>query len=122
MTAPKRPAGLGKAGAALWKDLSGPFEFGADEVVILAAVCRQADDIASLEALLAEQGGTVIGSTGQPRLNPIYAELRQARLALGKLIEALHLPDDGEAVLTPAQKRARKAANVRWHGDPHGAA
>ncbi len=40
------------------------------------------DDITAVEELLDQDGPIVRGSTGQPRLNPALAELRQARLAL----------------------------------------
>ncbi|MCU1617254.1 MAG: hypothetical protein JWO98_4794 [Frankiales bacterium] len=43
-------------------------------------------------------------TTGQPRVHPAVGELRQHRLALGRLLSQLALPD--EALPTPLQARA----------------
>lgn len=60
-------------------------------------------------------GLVVEGSKGQRRLSPVAAELRLQRAALARLIGLLALPDDGEDVgLNPAQRKAQRAADVRW--------
>nr|MDQ3325837.1 hypothetical protein [Actinomycetota bacterium] len=63
------------------------------------------DDVHRLEQLLEADGLVATGSTGQPRLSQVVAELRQARLAASRLMDALALPldDDGTAA-TPASK------------------
>lgn len=110
------PKGLGAAGKALWAAYTGSFDFDAHELPALELACRQADQVAALEALIAEQGLTVPGSTGQPRLSPAVAEARQGRVALSKLLGELNLPGEGveSEVVSPAQRRARKAATKRW--------
>lgn len=115
MASPRMPAGLGVAGAALWRQLTADLEFSPAEIVTLGLACRQADDLAGLEALLAEQGLAGVGSKGQPKLSGVPAELRQQRFALNRLVAALAIPDVGEAVgQSPMQRRAAKAADTRW--------
>ncbi len=114
------PAGLGTAGAALWKRLTAPvdgdeLEFSVAELVTLELACRQADDIAHLEKVLAADGPTVVGSRGQVRLSPIPAELRLQRAALARLVAQLAIPDPDEEVgLAPSARRAQRAAEARW--------
>jgi len=69
----------------------------------------------SLRAAVDADGTTVAGSTGQPRVHPALGDLRQHRLALGRLLAQLSLPDDvDEHLLSPVQARGRKAAQSRW--------
>lgn len=118
---PKAPGRLAAPGRSLWRRITGDYELDARELVVLEAACRQADDIFRLEKLLDDQGMTVIGSQGQARLNPAFTELRQGRLALSKLLDALALPteDDEEGVvgLTASARRAQKAALARHERD-----
>lgn len=111
-TGAKPPAGLGRAGRALWRDIAAEFELDVRELAVLAAACRQADDVARLEALIEEQGAVVTGSAGQPKLSPAFAEVRQGRLALGRLLGDLALPNDTPT--TARSSRARRAAEARW--------
>lgn len=116
MTQRDMPEGLGEAGQALWGAYTGSFDLEPYELSLLDVAARQADTVAALEELIAEQGLMVPGSSGQPRLNAAVAEARQGRLALAKLLGELSLPVDGAevAVQSPAQKRAAKAATARW--------
>ena len=113
-TKPRVPAGVGTAGGALWRRLTGAYTFEVHELSMLEVACRQADDVAALENLIAEQGMTVAGSQGQPRLNAAVAEVRQGRLALGKLLGALALPDEADRALTAASRQAQRAGRARW--------
>jgi hypothetical protein len=105
------------AGAALVAQMNSALpaeaEWDERELAILDLARRQANDIAALEVVLDTQGSLVTGSTGQQRLNPAFAELRQQRLALGKLLEAIQLPDDATMGRVPNAKKARAAA-TRW--------
>jgi hypothetical protein len=111
---PRAPAGLGTAGKALWRRLVDAYEFGPGELAILAVAARQADDVAALEALIADEGLIVTGSQGQPRLSAAITEVRQGRLALGRLLGQLSLPDESDRPLTAASLQAKKAADARW--------
>jgi hypothetical protein len=87
------------------------------ELSLLVEVCRLLDECEALRQALADDGVTVPGSNGQPRVHPAVGELRQHRLALGRLLSQLALPDEDEATLpTPLQARGRAAAGKRWAG------
>src|SRR5687767_14590908 len=80
------------------------------EEAILDLAARQARDVAAAEADIAERGYLVPGSRGQQVVNPSVAEVRQGRLALGKLLGQLDLPESTR----DAVRGARHAAEARW--------
>src|SRR5829696_10093682 len=81
------------------------------EQAILDLAARQANDVAALEADVAERGVRVPGSrAGHTVLNPALGEARQGRLALGKLLGALELPESA----SDTSRRAQRAAEARW--------
>lgn len=89
------------------------FEWESHELAIVDQACAVADQIQALEKVLARDGLTVTGSTGQDRLHPAVTELRQHRALLGSLVGRLRVPDwskQGE------QKswRHQRAAESRW--------
>jgi phage terminase small subunit len=116
--APKPPSGLGESGRVLWRsviaDVPADWELDARDLAVLEAACRQADDVAALEAAVARDGVVGVGAAGQPRLNAAVAETRQARLALARLVGQIDLPDERGQPQTAASIRARRAANTRW--------
>lgn len=116
--APKPPTGLREPGRALWRTLNAALpddvEYDERERAILSLAARQADDAAALEEAVARDGATVAGSRGQPRLHPAVAELRQARIAISRLLGDLEIPDAADRPTTMPARRARKAADVRW--------
>ena len=112
------PKGLDATGRALWRSVTAGlpdgWELDERELAVLALAARQADDVAALERALKRDGVTVKGSTGQPRVNPLVSELRQARLAVGRLLGQLSLPDEQAQPRTEAGRRGQKAAQARW--------
>ena len=109
------PEGLGEAGSALWVDTVAVYELTAQERRLLAQACVTLDVIGVLDARVVSDGAVVEGSKGQPVLHPAIGEARQQRLALGRLLAQLALPDpDGGLVRTPEQVRASVAAQARW--------
>ena len=116
-TKPKPPNGLATRGRKFWRDVVDEFDLTDAERHLLHEACRSLDRIDALEALVATEGQTVTGSTGQTVLHPAIAEARQQRLVLGRLVKQLDLPDEDE--YTPAKPsintdRARYAAQQRW--------
>jgi hypothetical protein len=97
---------------SLQAELGENMEFDPREIALLQLAKSQADDITTLEALLREQGASVIGSTGNPRLSPIFSELRQSRLTLSRILGQIKMPDEGLGVSKNAIKS--RAAQVRW--------
>lgn len=114
----RTPSGLGASGKALWRSvvagLPNGWELDDRERAVLELACRQRDDVAALERSLSRSGRMVKGSRGQDRLHPAVAELRQARLAIGRLLGQLELPNVEEEKKTAASQRASKAAQTRW--------
>jgi hypothetical protein len=114
------PAGLGAPGKALWKsilsDLSDGWELDAREVHLLGRACRCADEIQRLEVIVDRDGLIVLGSKKQPVAHPGLQECRQLRLVQLRLLAALELEDPAvaRAALSPASRRAAKAAGARW--------
>src|SRR4051794_27718660 len=114
----KPPRGLGASGRALWRtviaDVPGDWQLDARDLAVLEAACRQADDVAELEAAVSRDGVMLEGAAGQRRLNGAVTELRQGRLALGRLLGQVDLPDEERRPVTEASRRAQRAANTRW--------
>lgn len=101
------------AGSELRARLDGGLQEGTEwtevELEILALAEATADHIAALEVLLAEQGATITGSTGQVRLSPIFAELRQQRASQAGILSKVSAMVD-----QPKSLKAQKAADTRW--------
>jgi hypothetical protein len=115
MKVERAPSGLKATGGALWRAVVGEFELRADERAVLAAACRVADDLDRLQAMLAAGPIEVDGSKGQTVLNPIFAEVRQQRLTLARLLSQLGLGDANAVASGLARSAAgRKLAMTRW--------
>jgi phage terminase small subunit len=123
------PQGLGPRGRALWNrvqrelreappaDPENPerWELDQREIAHLTLACRQADDVARLEAVVKKDGTMVASSAGQRVLHPAIAEARQGRLAISRLLGLLELPDAAQGPARSAStRRAQKAAGARW--------
>jgi hypothetical protein len=112
---PPAPKGLESRGRKFWRDVHATWEFNRDELELVVEVCRLLDTCDRLQAALDDDGVTVRGSTGQTRVHPAVGELRGARLALGRLLAQLGLPDpDEQKMPSPSQERAQRAARARW--------
>lgn len=117
---PRVPPGFGKPGKALWlkimDDLDEGWKFDNRELHILAEACRTADDLGALDRAIAKDGRTVTGSRNQVVVHPGIAEVRQLRALQLRLLSSLEIRDPSEAgkSSTPAQSRARHAAETRW--------
>ena len=112
------PDGLGERGRSLWESIAfglpADWEFTEREVEILGLACRQADDLALLEAEIDKLGVTTMGSQGQVVIAPMIPEARQARLAISRLLGSIELPDDEDEPRSAAALRAQRAARSRW--------
>ncbi len=112
---PAAPADLGARGSRFWRSTVAVFELSEVELELLKECARLLDECEALRKAVDRGGVTVVGSTGQPRVHPALGELRQHRLALGKLLAQLALPDVADETLgTPAHARAKKASQARW--------
>ena len=82
------------------------------ETALLHKLCRTADELDALTTAMAGQSPLVEGSQGQPRANPLLAEIRQHRKLAETLAVSLALPVDGETICTRRSSNARKAAHA----------
>src|SRR4051794_10458668 len=84
-------------------------EWDERERVLLSMAADQAADIDRLGADIAERGVRVPGRGGEV-LNQSFCEIRQARVALARILGQVDIPD----TVSPAQLHGRKAAEARW--------
>jgi hypothetical protein len=109
---PKRPTAprdLGDAGKRVWRHIWSELQDGLvldeRELLLLREACGVADDLERLDGMItsAEDERTVLR---------VLSERRQQRLAFGRLLAQIELA--GEPAKTPTQRRASRAATVRW--------
>jgi len=114
MTKPS-PPDLGVRGRKFWRSTVAVFVLSEVEMELLKECARLLDECEALRHAVDRDGVTVAGSTGQTRVHPALGELRQHRLALGRMLAQMALPDDvDEHLMSPVQARGRKAARTRW--------
>lgn len=118
---PTAPAGLGAPGKALWRSILTDYWMDGEghKLAILAQACQVADRIAELDAAMARQPLTVLGSARQLTIHPLISEVRFQQGVLASLLKARTLPDgedtDEAEAADAHSRRARRAANARWN-------
>jgi hypothetical protein len=99
----------------LWRSITAAYELDPAETAMLHELARNLDEIDALVAALAGQPVVVEGSQGQPRPNPILAELREHRKLSERLAAALALPVAGfESVGRRRSPQQHSAIDTRW--------
>jgi hypothetical protein len=93
-------------------------EIPPEDRALLDATCELMDRIAAMKAKVEEDGLTVFGSMQQPRAHPLLAEVRQAEVALARMLESLR-PED-EAPARGATEAGRALARARYDGQRTG--
>lgn len=121
------PKGLGAAGRRLWRKVTAEWELDPSDYELLIEACRTVSELDRLATALAKAEPFVTGSTGQVKVHPAYAEVRQHRATLAALLGKLGIDDvDGQADTSPGaawrSERARDAANARWEYERKGLA
>src|SRR4051812_41909920 len=114
MSERRAPAGLGKSGRALWRQINAEFGLAPHESAILVQCCRVLDRLDQIQAELSGATLTVEGSTGQPKAHPLLAEQRAQMRVLESLSRALSIPLPSEDVGRRRSPSAREAALQRW--------
>lgn len=111
------PNDLKARGKTLWHSVIGKYALDPAESALLHELCRTADELDALTAVMADQSPVVEGSQGQPRANPLLAEIRLHRKLAETLANSLALPVEGETIGQRRSQNARAAAHARWrHG------
>lgn len=107
------PADLKARGSAYWRKIADDYELTDSENELLLEACRTLDNLDALAAIVAADGVTTLGSTGQLVAHPALTEARQQRVVLHRLLAALDLPDEaipsGVHLRTVAGGRANAA-------------
>ena len=119
---PRPPAELADTGKRLWRSIVADADdqglvLNAVELAQLGAACKLSDRIAVLEAALAEeQQLRSTGSTGQPVLNPLLAEIRMHTQLMTQTLGRLKLdvPEEKSRMAGGNGNRFRAAAMARW--------
>lgn len=73
----------------LMLELPDGYEFTPVELTQIQLAQAQLDDVGRLEAALDSEETIVSGHAGQPRLNSVFAELRQSRHEAARQIEVI---------------------------------
>ena len=103
MTSTKRtPAGLRRAGRALWRSVTADFEMAEHEAAQLAEACFARDRIEQLREQV-NRDGLMIGSSQGVKLHPGVAEIRAQQLALARLLATLGVPPLADDQLPPSR-------------------
>lgn len=109
----REPDGVTARAADFWRRTVVEYDLTDSELELLAEAVNTMTEIDDLRAALEADGLTVKGSTGQQRVHPAVNEIRQHRLALSRLIKAIHLPAEDESD-DWTTKNAKAAARARW--------
>jgi phage terminase small subunit len=112
---PAAPKDLQAAGKKLWRETLAEFEPSAPESALLHQLCLTIDELAQMQAELAQMGMVVMGSRNQPRPNPLLPMIAAHRKLADQLVVALGLPLEGEVVGRRRSAQAKEAVNSRWH-------
>jgi hypothetical protein len=107
MTSTRAPAGLSAPGRRLWASVVDVYELTEAERALLVEAARTVDQLDRLDAI-ARADGPVVDSPQGPRAHPALVEARQQRIALGRLIATLRLPDDDGAQQPVAGRPQRR--------------
>ena len=94
---PPAPDDLGDSGRALWQHVASRYVIDAEQDrQQLTQVCRTADLLDRLQAVVDSEGVTAESSQGI-RTHPAVAELRHQRIVFARLLAALGMPSEAEA-------------------------
>ena len=116
MTDRPRPDDLAAAGAALWDAVTDVLDLDEHEALELRELCRTADMLDELQAVV-DRDGVLLDSSQGMRAHPALVELRQHRIAFARLVSAMQLPsglaDAKQRMPTHESQRAQRRPGVR---------
>ncbi|TMC35552.1 MAG: hypothetical protein E6J28_11730 [Chloroflexi bacterium] len=114
---------FGPSGALLWHGYVDQFEMDPGELAALRQACQVVDELDRVQSLIRKSAPLVTGSVGQLRENPLYAQAREHRKVLIKLLATIKVPSAAPGALTGnvISLAAREAARARWRKAKNGA-
>lgn len=103
------PRGLKAAGRRLWRATVDEFELNEHELGLLREVCRTADTLDALQAVI-DTDGVLDESPQGRRVHPALVEIRQQRITFARLVAQLGVPtgDEGQPAKGQQQRRATR--------------
>ena len=100
--------------ATIQKALPEGWAWDERELVLLGILERQAKHVEALEDALVGVDYMTTTAKGEPKVNPLVAELRLQYAAMSRTAEAVRLPEtDGES--SGKSVRHQRAARRRWN-------
>jgi hypothetical protein len=105
----RKPKPTGALVEAIREGLPVSHEWDERERALLDLAARQATDIDRLERDIEERGVRVEGRGGEV-LNQAFCEVRQARVALARILGQVDIPQS----VSPRSVHGRKGAEARW--------
>jgi len=110
---PTVPSGLRPVGRRLWHEVIRNFDLRPEELSILEAACRTRSDLDRLEQVLRESQTMISERGAEERAHPIFAEVRQHRMALARLLGQLGF-FDATGTGFERSHAGRRLARLRW--------
>jgi hypothetical protein len=107
---PRPPRGLKTAGRRLWRDVNEKYELEEHESALLTEMCRTADRLEALAAIVAAEG---VVEEGTGRAHPAAVEARQLGIAFARLSAALRLPAGAEGDRQAGARRPQRRSGAR---------
>lgn len=107
---PRPPAELCKSGRELWRAVLGEYQLETHEQQLLREMCRTADWLDRLAAVVATEG-VLDPDTG--KAHPAAVEARQLRIAYARLSAALRLPAGEEGDQQASARRPQRRVGAR---------
>lgn len=114
MTRPRAPGSLDQAGKTLWRAVTGAYALSPAELELLRQACRVTDNLARIDAALADSDVVVEGYNGQPRAHPLLQASADQRRVLDGLFRSMALPMPDEQEGRRRSPAAVAAAQTRW--------
>lgn len=119
------PEDLGIEGSRLWADVTGRFDLDENSLSLLRQACRTADLCERLSRVADSEDLIVSRGTGAQAVHPAVVELRQQRLVLARLIQALDIPEDDDEeedgpALSGRHKNQTRRPDGRFGGKKYG--
>lgn len=89
---PAPPTGLTEEATALWLSYVGDYLLSERELALLREACLIVTELSLMRAALAESSILTTGSTGQPVVNKVLAEMTSHRSMLTRVLRELGEP------------------------------
>jgi hypothetical protein len=94
----------------LWRDVQDRYELEEHETALLTEMCRTADRLEALNAIVRAEG---VLEPGTGRAHPAAVEARQLGIAFARLSAALRLPAGDEGDRQKGARRPQRRSGAR---------